>query len=307
MIEKLSRPEITAETDKNVYHQSDYVSGHVTIIGGMFEKRGISAALEFGYAGVLDDFIPESLIVRENIDRIEPKSKLTIPFQIKLPVNCRISEAYRELYIDSICDFCAISAHLKIPDSPDSKIIRKLRIQPAKEFLAIVKAYESGFQLREQKNFRAWNIWDNSIDFYLFPENINEISAPEKELRRMRLLMNNDNSVTGYLFTDDLKVFAGRYGQCSADDKEVEKFFKQNKILSFKNIQSVLTQHLEKSNSDILSKLKNCKKAFVETVKMATKPNKISNPFLLDRDQVFFPEGEIYYEKILGTIRKVQT
>ena len=78
---------------------------------------------------------------------IQPRSEQLYAFEVKLPLNCRISTRSTGWYLQ---------VELEIPGAVDPKGKATLDVQPAEEFLAVVETCEAQLRFSELPKKRRW-------------------------------------------------------------------------------------------------------------------------------------------------------
>ena len=201
----------------DIYSQSDPISGEVIIAASEHRQPGKSIKLE------LKEFWTETrstgkttfkvtvykshgeVILEREFD-FELGTEHRFPFEVQLPRNCRISTA------DT--GWCLVVT-MDIPKAidPTAKVV--LKVQPADEFLAVIKACEENMEFQERAKSRSWNRKSSKTYFRLLPP---EDLKSELDYLALDVLQTEDGGVEGDLIfnlqeksiSDYLKTVIGK-------------------------------------------------------------------------------------------------
>lgn len=214
----ISGTDVAVVTEDDAYCQSDRVSGKVVIRGGEYEQSGESIKLElkefwtetrsagqYGSTTVTVFEVHEAVTLTKNFS-IQPRSEQSYPFEVQLPMNCRISTADTGWRLVVTMDILGAR-------DPTGEVI--LEVQPAEEFLAIVQACDLGMRFQEASRFRGWDRSTDATRFRLIPP---MVLKSELDYLRLDLLQKQNGAVTGSLvfdlqehsLADYFKVIGGR-------------------------------------------------------------------------------------------------
>ena len=213
----ISGTEVVVVTDDDVHSQFDRVSGKVIITGGEFEQSGRSITFELKefwtetrstsqYAGTtVTVFEVHDVVTLANEFTIQPRSEQSYPFELGLPMNCRVSTGGTGWRLVVTMD---------IPEARDPTGEVTLDVHPSEEFLAIIDACESAMRFEWDK-FVKWDRSTGATHFRLIPPTV---LKPELDYLRLELLLNQNGAVTGSLvfdlqeqsITDYFKAIIGR-------------------------------------------------------------------------------------------------
>lgn len=194
--------EISVETHDDVFSQFDRVSGVVTIHGGEYERSGASITLtlkEFwtetrssgnNTTTTVTVYADHDVVTLADAFSIEPESVHQYPFEVQLPMNCRISKKGE--------GWCLMVA-MDIPKAVDPKEEVILNVEPAEEFLAIVDVFESSLRFEENERKRRWHEKTGTTRFRLLPP---KILKEEIDYARLELQQTEDGSVVGQMVVD---------------------------------------------------------------------------------------------------------
>jgi len=167
----LSGAEIRVVSEKSVFFQSDNIIGEVIITAPEYELTGNSIKLQLKeywifnpkpgeYTQPVTEYKTRTEIILEQSFAFEPKTEHKYPFEIQLPMNCRITSGGAGWCLDITMD---------IPQAIDPFKSFIVSVHPAKEFLAIITAFEKVVKLQEDKNSRHWKYLSKRTLFRLLP------------------------------------------------------------------------------------------------------------------------------------------
>ena len=166
---ELKHPKIGISTTQSRYHQSGEISGQVRISAPDHSLTGAAIILELReywtetrvkqeYNHRSDTFRKSGVIVTESAVltsvslsgpfSFEPGSVHTFPFKIRLPRNCRLTMHNSGMRL-------AVAMEGACFETP--VISRRIKVLPAKEFLAIIQALEENMGFAENKKRRVWD------------------------------------------------------------------------------------------------------------------------------------------------------
>jgi len=193
--------EIEVTTVDDVHSQADRVVGEVAIRGGEYEQRGQAIRLhltEFWTETRTTGKTTTTVTVTKTAETvalsgefaIQPRSEQFYPFEVKLPLNCRISTRSTGWYLQ---------VEMVIPKAVDPKGKATLDVQPAEEFLAVVETCEAQLRFSELPKKRRWSSKTRVASFRLTPP---EVLKAELDYLRLDMLLQPDGSVLVDLIFD---------------------------------------------------------------------------------------------------------
>jgi hypothetical protein len=206
----ISGTEVAVVTEDDIYSQCDRVSGKVVVRGGEYEQSGESIKLELKefwtetrsstttdgrttYTTTTEFKVHQALTFADRFS-IQARSEQSYPFEVQLPMNCRISREHgsdREGWV--------LAVTLQIPGARDPTEGVALEVQPAEELLAIVEACGSGMRFEEEMRWRRWQGGRAGTHFRLNPP---AVLKSELDYMELHLLHSEDGGVTGSLVFD---------------------------------------------------------------------------------------------------------
>ncbi len=189
---------IIVVTESKIYSQLDLIRGEVVVTAPQYKQVGNSINLE------LKEFWTETMLTGRSSHRVtmykthakitlqgafdfEPGSQHRFPFEVGLPRNCRIST--------ESSGWCLMIT-LKIPYAKNPSEFVVLKVQPAKEFLAIIEVCEEFLRFQERQKSRQWNTRSFKTYFRLMPP---EVLKSELDYMAFEIFQAEDGNVEGDL------------------------------------------------------------------------------------------------------------
>lgn len=252
----ISGTEVAVVTEDDVHSQFDRVSGTVILQGGDYEQAGKSIKLELkefwtetrssgqgSYTTTV--FKVHQAVTLANTFSFQPRFEQSYPFEVRLPMNCRISTRDTGWRLVVTMD---------IPGARDPTGTVNLEVQPAEEFLAIIEACELAMRFQEETRFQRWHQSTGATRFRLSPPTV---LKSELDFLRLELLQNPDGKVTGSLIFDLQEHSLADYFKVIGARDEVKKpitLAREDIFLSDGDINEAgITEAVSRSLQDVLS------------------------------------------------------
>ncbi len=213
----ISGAEIKVITENNVFFQSDLIVGEVIILSPEYELTGNSIKLELREFWIehpipgkgrlpIREYKTRSDIVLDQSFVFEPNTEHRYPFEIRLPMNCRLTA--------SGGGWCLVIT-LDIPNAVDPSKSFDIPVQPAKEFIALITYFENIKNFYEDKLSRHWSQWSSKTNFRLQPS---KSKSSDMDYISFELLQTKNGGVRGGIkinleektISDYFKSFIGR-------------------------------------------------------------------------------------------------
>ncbi len=186
----LAGTKITIVTERQEYCQGDIIRGTVYLRGGEVEQRADTLTLklqEYWTENDTDDdgHTSERTVTNTVQSRklawqltIAPGSEQRYDFEMRLPINCRLSNSDEGWFL---------RVKLDVALALDPKHYIEFQVRPAREFEAIVQTFERELRFMEQYRHRNWHERHLFTRFRLRPP-----GALAKELDYLRLRLRQD-------------------------------------------------------------------------------------------------------------------
>lgn len=214
--------EVCVLTEDDVYSQCDVVTGNILIQGGQYDQEVQSIRLD------LKEFWTETRSTgkttttvtvyktHETVDLagagiIERQSEHRYPFEVRLPLNARVSTKSTGWLL---------KVRLDVPKAIDPSGEVKLTVEPAEELLAIVQACESSLRFEESLRHRRWDAKTSATRFHLLPP---DVLKSELDYLRLELMLGDDGSVSGTLVFDLQEKSIGDYFKALLNRDQVKR------------------------------------------------------------------------------------
>lgn len=215
--------EVRVEVEDDVYSQGDRVNGTVHITGGDYAQAGDTVTLwlkEYWTETRSTGSSTSTVTVYNTHDTValsgsfafEPRSEHSMPFEVQLPLNARLSTSSTGWQL---------AVELDVPGGVDPRGGCRLEVYPSEELLAVVDGIEQGLRFREETERRRWSRANESTYFRFAPPKIleSELDYLAMELRQVR------GGVSGVLIFDLQEKSLADYFRCAVNmDKEKREF-----------------------------------------------------------------------------------
>ena len=240
-------------TIDNVHSQGDSVAGEVIIWGGQHEQRGNSIRLgwiEFWReirhntgGRTVTKTKTWGTIKLSGEFLIRPRSEQAYPFEFKLPINCRVS-------MGDLAGWWVVVV-MDIPEAVDPKGKGVLRVEPAKEFMAIVKTCEKHLHFQEEDYCRR--LWERGVtSFLLVPP---EVLKSELDYLHLDMWLTPEGSVRADLVFDLQEKSVSDYFKAifafdlvrKSIELSPEQIFDPDGVVKYKSIAQCLVHCLQEA------------------------------------------------------------
>ena len=250
----ISGAEVMVVTEDEVYSQFDRVAGEVMIKGGEHVQTGESIKLELKEfwteivynaatksSTTVTKYETHAVVDLDGRFSIHPHSEQSYPFEVHLPMNCRVSTD------DS--GWCLVVT-MDIPRAVDPKGKVKLTVEPAEESRAVLQACELTMRFKEDTRYRGWDRTTARTRFRMVPP---DVLKRELDYLRLELSQKDDGSLEGVLvfdlqeksIADYLKAIINRDQVTKPISLSHEQLFLPNGEANVKSITQVIGLSLE--------------------------------------------------------------